>query len=77
MEIGAEAVVVRSNTKRVESHIFYPALGFTVSKTQSVYRKLQKSEPEQVPLPMDMAVTERAGARSAPATLAVERKRWA
>jgi len=43
-EIGAESVVVRSNTKRVESHIFYPALGFTSSKTQSVYRKLFKRE---------------------------------
>jgi len=38
-EIGAEAVVVRSNTKRVESHRFYPALGYTASKTQAVYRK--------------------------------------
>lgn len=38
-EIGAEAVVVRSNTQRVESHRFYPALGFALSKTQSVYRK--------------------------------------
>jgi len=46
-EIGAEALVVRSNTKRVESHIFYPALGFSPSKTQSVYRKVLKTEPNQ------------------------------
>jgi GNAT superfamily N-acetyltransferase len=37
--IGAEAAVVRSNAKRVESHSFYPALGFCLSKTQAVYRK--------------------------------------
>jgi hypothetical protein len=38
-EISAETVVVRSNAKRVESHVFYPALGFLPSKTQVVYRK--------------------------------------
>jgi GNAT superfamily N-acetyltransferase len=38
-EIGAETLVVRSNTKRVESHRFYPALGFSLAKTQAVYRK--------------------------------------
>jgi predicted N-acetyltransferase YhbS len=38
-EISAETVVVRSNTKRVESRIFYPSLGFLPSKTQVVYRK--------------------------------------
>ncbi|MGH7939146.1 MAG: GNAT family N-acetyltransferase, partial [Chthoniobacterales bacterium] len=32
---GAEAVVVRSNTKRTESHIFYPALGYEQIKTQA------------------------------------------
>jgi GNAT superfamily N-acetyltransferase len=37
--IGAEAVVVRSNVQRVESHAFYPALGFSATKTQKVYRK--------------------------------------
>ncbi|MDB6030586.1 MAG: hypothetical protein JWM16_924 [Verrucomicrobiales bacterium] len=37
--IGAEAVVVRSNVQRPESHVFYPALGFSVTKTQKVYRK--------------------------------------
>lgn len=38
-EIGAEALVVRSNTKRIESRGFYLALGYSESKTQSVYRK--------------------------------------
>jgi GNAT superfamily N-acetyltransferase len=37
--IGAEAVVVRSNVKRIESHAFYPALGYNSTKTQFVYRK--------------------------------------
>ena len=37
--IGAEAVSVRSNTKRVEAHIFYPALGYQKMKTQAVYEK--------------------------------------
>jgi GNAT superfamily N-acetyltransferase len=39
VEVGASAVVVRSNTRRTESHLFYPALGFSASKTQAVYRK--------------------------------------
>ena len=38
-QIAAEAVVVRSNVQRVESHAFYPALGYTATKTQNVYRK--------------------------------------
>ena len=38
-ETGADALIVRSNMKRVESHSFYPALGFSTSKTQTVYRK--------------------------------------
>lgn len=38
-QIAAEAIVVRSNVQRVESHAFYPALGYNVSKTQTVYRK--------------------------------------
>lgn len=46
-EIGAPVIVVRSNSKRVESHIFYPALGFSCSKTQAVYRKLLNPEPNQ------------------------------
>ena len=38
-ELGAGYVVVRSNVKREESHAFYPALGYSPSKTQAVYRK--------------------------------------
>jgi len=38
-QVGAEAIVVRSNAHRVESHAFYPALGYDVTKTQTVYRK--------------------------------------
>jgi GNAT superfamily N-acetyltransferase len=38
-EISAETVVVRSNSKRTESHAFYPSLGYFPSKTQVVYRK--------------------------------------
>ena len=37
--IAAEAIVVRSNVHREESHAFYPALGYTPTKTQNVYRK--------------------------------------
>ena len=37
--ISAAAVVVRSNARRVESHSFYPALGYASIKTQTVYRK--------------------------------------
>jgi predicted N-acetyltransferase YhbS len=39
IELGARAMVVRSNLTRLESHRFYPALGFKVSKTQAVYRR--------------------------------------
>jgi len=42
--ISAEAVVVRSNIKRTESHAFYQSLGYTSTKTQVVYRKAL-SEP--------------------------------
>ena len=45
-QLGAEAVVVRSNVQRVESHAFYPALGYGVSKTQRVYRKKLASAPD-------------------------------
>jgi GNAT superfamily N-acetyltransferase len=38
-EISAETVVVRSNATRLESHAFYPSLGYMPSKTQVVYRK--------------------------------------
>jgi predicted N-acetyltransferase YhbS len=37
--LGAEAIVVRSNVQRIESHAFYPALGYLITKTQTVYRK--------------------------------------
>ena len=37
--IGAEAISVRSNTKRIEAHVFYPALGYRKIKTQAVYEK--------------------------------------
>lgn len=36
---GANGVVVRSNIQRVESHEFYPALGYEKAKVQAVYRK--------------------------------------
>jgi len=38
-EIGSATVVVRSNAKRAESHVFYPSLGYEAYKTQVVYRK--------------------------------------
>jgi GNAT superfamily N-acetyltransferase len=38
-EIGAEAVVVRTNIARAASQTFYQALGYSHSKTQAVYRK--------------------------------------
>jgi len=37
--IGARSVIVSSNVIREESHIFYPALGYTAVKVQRVYRK--------------------------------------
>jgi GNAT superfamily N-acetyltransferase len=37
--IGAEAISVRSNTKRTEAHLFYPALGYKKIKTQAAYEK--------------------------------------
>ena len=39
VHLGAQAIVVRSNVKRVESHGFYVALGYANTKTQNVYRK--------------------------------------
>lgn len=36
---SAPAIVVRSNVQRIESHAFYPALGYAAAKTQNVYRK--------------------------------------
>jgi N-acetylglutamate synthase-like GNAT family acetyltransferase len=38
-ELGVEALLVRSNVQRAESHDFYRALGFISVKTQAVYRK--------------------------------------
>jgi N-acetylglutamate synthase-like GNAT family acetyltransferase len=38
-ENGYRELVVRSNTRRHESHELYPALGFESSKEQRVYRK--------------------------------------
>jgi predicted N-acetyltransferase YhbS len=43
--MAAEAIVVRSNVRRVESHALYPALGYTATKTQNVYRKTLSSMP--------------------------------
>jgi GNAT superfamily N-acetyltransferase len=37
--VSAKAVVVRSNANRLESHVFYRALGYSPIKTQRVYRK--------------------------------------
>ena len=37
--IGADAISVRSNTKRIEANLFYPALGYKKIKTQAVYEK--------------------------------------
>ena len=39
LRVGAQAIIVRSNVKRAESHGFYVALGYTNTKTQNVYRK--------------------------------------
>ena len=50
-ELGAIAIIVRSNTKRIESHRFYPALGFSTSKTQTVYRKHLMKESNLPPSP--------------------------
>lgn len=38
-KIGAQVVSVRSNTRRAEAHLFYPAMGFKQIKTQAVYEK--------------------------------------
>lgn len=42
--VGSRVLVVRSNVQRQESHVFYPALGFSAAKTQHVYRKLLEAE---------------------------------
>jgi GNAT superfamily N-acetyltransferase len=41
---GANAMVVRSNSQRIKSHLFYPSLGFKHIKNQQVYRKTVVSE---------------------------------
>ena len=38
-EFAVPRIVVRSNALRPEAHAFYPALGYTLVKTQRVYRK--------------------------------------
>jgi predicted N-acetyltransferase YhbS len=43
--LGARTMVVRSNLTRLESHHFYPALGFTLAKNQAVYRRLIPATP--------------------------------
>lgn len=43
--LSAEAVVARTNTKRIESQPFYSALGYTTTKTQVVYRKALRQSP--------------------------------
>ena len=40
--MGVETVSVRSNTKRTEAHIFYPAMGYKNIKTQAVYEKVTR-----------------------------------
>jgi GNAT superfamily N-acetyltransferase len=37
--IDVDAISVRSNTKRIEAHLFYPALGYKKIKTQAAYEK--------------------------------------
>jgi GNAT superfamily N-acetyltransferase len=46
-KIGDEVVSVRSNTKRAEAHLFYPAMGYTKIKTQAVYEKRTGGNEEQ------------------------------
>jgi GNAT superfamily N-acetyltransferase len=47
LAIGSDVIVVRSNIKRVESHDFYHALGFSSAKTQAVYRKILEKLPNK------------------------------
>ncbi len=39
IRVRAQAIVVRSNVNRAESHRFFVALGYAKTKTQHVYRK--------------------------------------
>jgi predicted N-acetyltransferase YhbS len=41
--MGIPLVSVRSNTKRIEAHFFYPAIGYNKVKTQAVYEKAMRS----------------------------------
>lgn len=68
IKMGAEAVVVRSNIKRVESHSFYPALGYYASKTQAVYRKNLREPPNKAIPPTSGNITQRADSRSTPSS---------
>ena len=45
--VGVEVVSVRSNTKRAEAHVFYPALGFKQIKTQAVYEKRTRGSGQE------------------------------
>jgi GNAT superfamily N-acetyltransferase len=38
-DCGLERIVVRSNAARMEAHVFYPALGYVLAKSQHVYAK--------------------------------------
>lgn len=40
--LGLSRLVVRSNVTRLESHEFYPAIGFELTKTTHVYAKALK-----------------------------------
>jgi GNAT superfamily N-acetyltransferase len=41
-ENGFESITARSNTKRPESHSFYPEVGYNYEKEQKVYTKLSR-----------------------------------
>ena len=47
-DLGLSRVVVRSNVSRLESHEFYPALGFELTKTTHVYVKKLKGPDESL-----------------------------
>ena len=44
---GLGSIVVRSNAARVESHAFYPGLGYRRSKSQHVYAKTLEAPPRE------------------------------
>jgi GNAT superfamily N-acetyltransferase len=51
-DLGSASIVVQSNVQRVESHAFYPALGYVRRKTQEVYGKaLMKHDSVTRPAP--------------------------